>query len=280
MDSAAVYRGFDAATAKPPASLRAEIPHHLIDVADPRRDFSAGDYARLAGAAIDRIHAAGRRAVLVGGTGLYLRVLMRGLAEMPRRNAALRDALVRWEVRRGEGSLHRMLASLDPSTAQRLAPRDRQRIVRAVEVIFVTGRPMSSLIAASPFGEEMYPSAKIGLMMSWRLLTARIEARVEEFFAAGLVEEVRGLLGAGVPRGANAFKALGYREVLAHLDGKLSLEETLALVKLSTRRYARRQLTWFRREPGVVWFELGDRPEERFAEIEADAKLRLTVKES
>lgn len=279
-DSAQVYRSFDAATAKPPRHVRERIPHHLIDVADPSHGFSAGDYARLAEAAVERIRARGARPILAGGTGLYLRAFLRGLADMPRRNERLRERLTALAERREEGYLHRILSEHDPVTAARLSPRDRQRIVRALEVILETGRPFSRIVEAAPFGEERYPTVKVGLTMTTSLLARRIETRVDEFFAAGLVEEVRDLLASGVPPSSNAFKALGYREVLEHLAGRLDLASTVALVKANTRRYARRQLTWFRREPGVVWFELGEEPEDSLDEIEAAVALRLTLKES
>lgn len=275
VDSAQVYRGLDAATGKPKPPAREEIRHHLIDVADPRRDFSAGDFARLAERAIKEIRRAGKRPILAGGTGLYLRALLSGLADLPRRDAALRSALHRWSERRGEGSLHRMLAALDPAAASALPRRDAQRIVRAIEVVFTSGRPISRLIAARPFAAERFASMKIGFTARKELLAERIERRVEEFFDAGLVEEARGLLAAGVPATANCFKALGYREVLAHLRGEIDFAGTVALVKRNTRRYAKRQLTWFRREPGIVWFEFRERPEERFAEIGEAIALRM-----
>jgi len=275
VDSGQVYQGLDAATDKPPAALRSEIPHHLVDVADPRRDFSAGDFVRLAARAIDEIHGRRRRAVLAGGTGLYLRALLRGLAEMPPRHAGLRAALAIWERRRGEGSLHRMLTALDPAAAERLSPRDRQRIVRALEVALVAGRPLSRLVAESPFGEDRYRSVKIGLTAPWEILKPRIEARVGRFFALGLVEEVRRLIASGVPRSANCFKALGYREVLQHIDGARGLPETMTLVKANTRRYAKRQMTWFRREPDVIWFAVGEHPMERSDAIDEIVARRL-----
>ncbi len=274
VDSVQVYRGLDAGTGKPPLSVRREIPHHLIDIADPGRDFSAGDYARLAERAIAEIVARGRRPILAGGTGLYLRALLRGLADMPPRQPRLRSALQRWGERRGEGSLHRMLRELDPITAARLSPRDGQRVVRAIEVALATGRPLSEEIATSPFGPDRFGAVKVGLKMPWGALTARIEARVDAFFERGIVEEVRGLLAAGVPPGANCFKALGYREVLRHLEGRTSLEETVALVKGNTRRYAKRQMTWFRREPGLIWYDVGERAEEIFADIEREIASR------
>jgi tRNA dimethylallyltransferase len=279
-DSAQIYRSFDVATAKPPRDVRERIPHHLIDVADPSRDFSAGDYARLAEAAVRRIRARGARPIVAGGTGLYLRAFLRGLAEMPRRNERLRARLMSLAERKDENYLHRILKEHDPDTGARLSPRDRQRIVRALEVIFETGRPFSRIVEAAPFGEERHPTVKVGLRMPWSLLMRRIEARVDEFFAAGLVDEVRDILDAGVPPSSNAFKALGYREVIELLAGRLDLPSTVALVKANTRRYARRQLTWFRREPGVVWFDLGEEPGQSFEQIEADVALRLTLKES
>jgi tRNA dimethylallyltransferase len=163
-----------------------------------------------------------------------------------------------------------MLRELDPVTAARLSPKDRQRIVRAIEVALATGRPLSDEIAASPFGPDRFRAVKVGLKMRWEVLTARIEARVDAFFVGGIVEEVRRLLASGVPQGANCFKALGYREVIDHLDGRVSLEETIALVKRNTRRYAKRQMTWFRREPGLIWYDVGERAEESFADIERE----------
>jgi tRNA dimethylallyltransferase len=275
VDSAQVYRGLDAATGKPPAIAREEFPHHLIDVADPGVDFSAGDFARLAEPAIEAIVRAGRRPILVGGTGLYLRALLRGLTDLPRREAALRSALRRWSEGRDQRALHRLLEALDPASAAALPPRDTQRIVRALEVALVSGAPFSSHIASRPSARDRYPSIKIGLTAPREILVARIDRRAESFFASGLVEEVRRLLASGVPATANSLKALGYREVLAHLHGELDLPATVALVKRNTRRYAKRQMTWFRREPGVVWFEFRERPEERFAEIEEAIALRM-----
>lgn len=279
-DSIQVYRGLDAASAKPPQDLRREIPHHLIDIQDPSVDFSAGDYAREAGRAIAGILVRGRRPIVAGGTGLYIRALLRGLAGLPRRQPGLRRALSIWEARRGPGALHGMLQVLDPPTAERIPPADRQRIVRALEVALTSGRPLSEEIARRPFGEEAYRTVKIGLTAPWGILTPRIEARVESFFARGLLEEVERLLEAGVPSSANCFKALGYREALRHRAGEAGYEETVALVKANTRRYARRQLTWFRKEPGIRWFELGEDPAAHHAGIEAYVEERLRAEES
>ena len=162
-----------------------------------------------------------------------------------------------------------MLQHLDREWATGVSPKDTQRIVRALEVALVTGRPLSEWVAMQPFQEDIYPSIKIGLTLPQDTLTARIDAKVDEFFDCGLVEEVRGLLEAGIPRDANCFKALGYREVLRYLGGEMSLGETKTLVKANTRRYAKRQLTWFRREPGVSWFDMGKNPEVQYASVEA-----------
>jgi tRNA dimethylallyltransferase len=279
-DSIQVYRGLDAASDKPSAELRKEIPHHLIDIQDPGTDFSAGDYARLAAAAIDGIAGRRRLPIVAGGTGLYVRSLLRGLADLPGRRPELRERLERWEARRGEGCLHAMLRELDPLTADRLASRDRQRVIRAVEVALVEGRPLSAILAQRPFSEDLYPCLKIGLTAPRNLLNSRIDERVDDFFRQGLVEEVGRLLAAGIPPSANCFKALGYREVLRHLAGDSGYDETIALVKANTRRYARRQLTWFRKEPGIRWFEPEEDASGHYAEIEACIAERLKAEES
>ena len=168
-----------------------------------------------------------------------------------------------------------MLSALDPVAASALPPGDSQRLVRAVEIALATGRPLSSQIEGRRFGGDRFATLKIGLTAGREVLAGRIERRVDAFFEAGLVEEARALLAGGVPASANCFKALGYREVLAHLRGEIDLPRAVALVKRNTRRYSKRQLTWFRREPGVIWFEFGERPEERFAEIEAAIEIRM-----
>ena len=263
-DSMQVYRGLETATSKPGAEERARVPHHGIDLADPGQDFSMGDFVRSAERSIDGIHARGRLPVLVGGTGLYVRGLLRGVAEAPRRSPRLRARLDALAARRGVPWLHRMLRRVDPHTASRLPVRDRQRIARALEVFFSARRPLSSLIGASPFGEDRYDAIKIGLDMRRDELHRRIDARVDGFFAAGLVDEVKSLLASGCPPSANALKALGYREVLSFLQGETTLEEAITLTRRNTRRYAKRQSTWFRKEPGVVWLEIDPRSPERF----------------
>lgn len=254
-DSMQVYRGLDAGTGKPAESLRRLALHHLIDVADPERDFNLGDYVRLATATIESIGRAGRRPVIAGGTGLYLRGLLRGIFEGPGRDEALRARLRQAEVRRGGSYLHGMLRRVDPATAGRLAQRDSQRIVRALEVFFATGRPMSEHIEDRRFGEERWPAVKIGLTLPRPLLLRRIDERVDSFLAAGWEEEVRRLLVSGPAETANAWKALGYREVARLLRGETDRDEARLRIARETRQYAKRQMTWFRRESGVVWFE-------------------------
>lgn len=263
-DSMQVYRGLDAATAKPDAAARARVPHHLLDLVDPGDDFSMGDFVRHAEAAIAGIAARGRAPIVVGGTGLYVRALLRGMAEAPPRLPRLRARLHALADRRGLAFAHRMLRRVDADSAARLPARDRQRVLRALEVRFASGRPLSALLRDQPFGEERYDAIKIGLTMERERLEARIEARVDAFFARGLVDEVRTLVAAGCPPGANAWKALGYRETRAHVEGRISLAEARRLTALETRRYAKRQRTWFRKEPGIAWFTLDPDREDRF----------------
>jgi len=254
-DSMQVYRGLDAGTGKPEPALRARVPHHLIDVADPAQDFNLGDYVRLAEEAVGRIRLAGRIPVIAGGTGLYLQGLLRGVFAGPRRDEALRARLLAVEERRGGQALHRMLRRRDPATARRLGPRDTQRIVRALEVGFLTGRPLSEHLASEGFGDDRWPSVKIGLRLPRELQVRAIEARVDRFLASGWAEEVRRLAESGLPEQANCWKALGYREVRRLVRGEIDEAEARATIAVETRRYAKRQMTWFRGEPDVAWFE-------------------------
>lgn len=275
-DSMQVYRGLDAGTAKPSARERRLVPHHLIDHVDPRRDYSAGDYARDADAAIGGIAARGRLPVVAGGTGLYLRALLRGLVEAPRRQPELRERLNRVAARRGTAALHRMLRRRDPAAVERIPPADRQRLVRALEVALSGERPLAGLIDSHRFGEERYPALRAGVDMEDSLLLPRLERRVREMFAEDrLVREVEGLLEAGVGPRANAFKALGYREVLAWMRGEIPRAEVEERTLRNTRRYVKRQRTWFRREPGFFWFRLEGEPERDFPAIGEWAAARL-----
>ena len=275
VDSMQVYRGLDRGTAKPSLEVRRRVPHHAIDLADPGQDFSLGEFVRAAGRAIDSIRGRDRLPVLVGGTGLYLRGLLKGIVEAPRRHEAFRKRLRDRASIRGTPYLHRLLLRVDREAAARLPPGDRQRLVRALEVYFASRRGLSELIKESPFGADRYPSVKIGLDMDRARLYRVIDARVDRFFAAGLVEEVRGLLRAGCPETANAFKAIGYHEALRHLRGEIDLGEAIALTQRSTRRYAKRQWTWFRKEEGVAWFRVSPAGPGRFTEPLAHAARTL-----
>lgn len=277
VDSMQVYRGLERGTAKPGPELRRRAPHHGIDLAEPGEDFSLGDFVRYATAAIASIR--GRRGlpVLVGGTGLYLRGLLKGIAEAPRRDEALRARLRALAERRGVSALHRLLSRADPAAARRLPPGDRQRLVRALEVYFSARRGLSELIREAPFGPDRFASVKIGLSVERETLYRVIDARVDRFFSQGLVEEVRGLLAAGLRESANALNALGYRETLAYLRGETTLDEAIALARRNTRRYAKRQWTWFRKEDGVTWFETDPADPRRFEVPLAHAGRALGV---
>lgn len=274
-DSMQVYRGLDAATGKPPAALRGRVPHHLIDVAEPGEDFSMGDFVRAAEDAIAGIAGRGRLPVIVGGTGLYVRGLLKGPFDGPRRDEPLRDRLRAIEGRRGAGFLHRLLRRVDPEAAGRIGGNDPQRIIRALEVWLLTGRPLSEWFHAEGFSADRYPAVKIGLDLPREELYRRIDDRAGAFIDAGLFEEVERLVASGAPRHANAFKALGYREALAVLDGRLQKPEAVLLIRRNTRRYAKRQLTWFRREPGIMWLDRARGFETLAAEAERVAREGL-----
>ena len=280
VDSVQVYRGLDRGTSKPGDDELRGAPHHGIDLAGPERDFSLGEFVRTAERAIREIRARGRLPVLVGGTGLYLRGLLKGIIEAPGRDEVLRARLRAIGARRGAPFLHRMLERVDPDAARRLGPNDRQRVGRALEVFFAARRGISEMIRESPFGTDHYRAVKIGLGMKREILYRRIDDRVLRFFASGLVAEVRDLLAAGCPESANAFKALGYKETLRHLRGEITVEEAIALTQRNTRRYAKRQLTWFRKEEGVAWFDIDPSREDPFGEPLAHADLALGRRES
>ncbi len=260
-DSAMVYRGLDVGTDKPSPEERAAVPHHLVDVADPDEPFSVADFVRLAARAVEEVLARGRLPLLVGGTGLWIRALLAGyrLPPVPP-DPNLRRRLAEEAERSGPEALHARLAALDPERAAEVDPRNVRRVIRALEVCLRGGVPASSLArrrAPSP-----YDALKVGLTRERGELYRLIDARVERQLAAGLVEEVRGLLARGYPPDLQAFQALGYKEVIAHLRGDCSREEMVRILQRNTRRYAKRQLTWFRREPDVVWFDLSARSED------------------
>jgi tRNA dimethylallyltransferase len=267
-----IYRGFDVATAKPTPAERALAPYHLIDFVDPARDFNLADYVRRAEEVIEEVRARGRLPIVAGGTGLYLRGLLRGVVDAPPRDAQLRRRLRKVAERRGAPSLHRWLARLDPETAGRLATGDTQRIVRAMELVLSGDATWSRRLREEgtwESGVERYDALKIGLDADRERLNLHLDERVDRFFAGGLVDEVRGLLARGVPPEANAFKAIGYREVLAALRSGEDPDAVRDVVKRNTRRYVKRQRTWFRKEPGVIWLDALDGTERLAEQAEA-----------
>lgn len=271
-DALQVYTGLDAATAKPPLEARRRVRHHLVDVADPRRDFTLADYVRRAEEAIEEIRRRGRVPIVVGGTGMYLRGLLRGIVPAPPRDEALRERLRAMARRFGPERLHRWLGRLDPAGARRLQATDTQRILRALEVALLSGEPWGELLRREGTwdgAEERYAALKVGLDRDRAQLAETLRRRVEGFFDAGLVEEVERLVAQGVPDSANALKGIGYRQVLAALRTGADPRSVVEDVVRSTLRYAKRQRTWFRREPGVVWMDASAGPERLAARIAA-----------
>jgi tRNA dimethylallyltransferase len=254
-DSTAVYRGIDIGTDKVPVEDQQGIPHHLVDVAEPTEVYSAARYAQEASAVIRAITARGRVPIVVGGTGLYYRALVRGLFPGPARHEALRAALDRLAAERGVGELYRWVRRLDSGSALRIQPRDSKRLVRALEVALVSGIPMTAHFAetASPIAD--YDVQPIGVRLSSADTAARVARRVALQFDRGVVDEVRRLLAAGVPSTAQALCGLVYRQVVEMLDGVRDEPATRELIVRENRHYARRQLIWFRKEPTLTWID-------------------------
>ncbi len=254
-DSTAVYRGFDIGTDKLADEERRGIPHHLIDVADPTEIYTAAQFARDAARIIREIQARGRLPILVGGTGFYYRALTRGLFPGPGGDDRLRSRLDEIANRRGTPFLHRMLQRVDPPSAVRILPGDRKRLIRALEVFFLTGRPLTA-----HFADTVSPIAgmrviAIALRIESALTAERVARRVDQQFARGLLDEMRGLLESGLPETARPFGGLVYRQALEHLHGVRDEAATRELIARENRHYARRQLIWFRKEPDLEWFE-------------------------
>jgi len=266
-DSTAVYRGFDIGTDKLPPSDRGGIPHHLIDIVDPAGEYTAADYARDAAAAISGIQARGRLPIVVGGTGFYYRALTRGLFPGPGRDESLRARLDRIADRRGVERLHALLRGVDGPSALRIQPRDRKRIVRALEVYFLTGRPLTDHFAETRSPIPDADVVAIALRLPAAVISERVTRRVDEQFDRGLLDEMRGLLARGVPEDARPFGGLVYRQALEHLHGIRDERATRALIAQENRRYARRQLIWFRKEPGLTWFDGPGASEETIAAV-------------
>lgn len=255
-DSMMVYRGMDIGTAKPSLAERRGVPHHLIDVADPDEHFTVARYQELASAAIKDIQGRSRLPLLVGGTGLYIRAVIDRYRFPVQCDPDLRSRLQDEARLFGSPHLHGRLAAVDPATAARLHPNDQRRIIRALEVFIQTGTPLSRFLEHGCRREPQYRLAMFGLSMPRVLLYRRIEKRVDELVQAGLVEEVRGLLAQGYGPELVAMKGLGYKEMVGYLRGNTTLEEAVNILKRNTRRFAKRQFTWFRRDDRICWLDL------------------------
>ena len=279
VDSAQIYRGMDIGTAKPDRETRKQYPHRLMDILDPADRYSA---ARFRGDALHEMHeitAKGQVPLLVGGTGLYFRALERGLAELPGADPDIRAELDAAAAKAGWSALHAELAGIDPESAARISPNDPQRIQRALEVYRLTGKPLSALWKAAAEGNDLpYRVLKLGLAPEDRTeLHRRIEARFEDMMARGLLDEVetlwsRGDLSIDLP----SMRSVGYRQLWQHLSGEFDLGEAVRRSIVASRQYAKRQLTWFRAEPGVAWFDSAAAETERRVSDAVDAFLRLT----
>jgi tRNA dimethylallyltransferase len=268
-DSVAVYCGLEIGSAKPSPEQRQQVPHHLLDVVAPDAFYTAGDYARAARAALAAIAARGKLPIVSGGTGLYLRALLQGLSPSPQRSEALRDRLQRKAEARGPGALHGILQRLDPASAARIHANDLGKVIRALEIRLASGRPMSEAWEQGREALTGYRVLRLGLNPVRRQLYERIDARATAMFAKGLVDETRELI-ARYGR-SPALASLGYRQAAQYLDGVLTLQQAVAAASQGHRNYAKRQLTWFRREPDVCWLNgFGDD-----AAIRAEAERRV-----
>jgi len=254
-DSTQVYRGFDIGTAKPTEQERRAVPHHLIDLLEPRELFTAGDYRRLAISVLAGLKQRKRLPILAAGTGLYLRALLEGLADAPVRSEELRARLMARADRRRPGYLHRLLKRVDPEAAARIAPNDTPKLIRAIEVCVLAGKSLTELHRAGRQRLEGFRPLKVGLIPERNALYVRIERRTADMIDRGWLQEVRELVAKGIPASAKPFSFIGYKELRAHLEGRIELPKAVASIQQATRRYAKRQLTWFRKEQDVRWFE-------------------------
>ena len=255
LDSRQIYRGMDIGTAKPTLDQRGAVPHHLIDCVGVDQPFSVAEYQRLADTAIAEIRERGKPAMAVGGAGLYFRGIIDGLFDGPGADAEIRSKLQREADEHGNVALHERLRRCDPETADRVHPNNRVRVIRALEVYELTGKPISVLQGQWKTNEPRYPFRAFGLNIPRETLYQRIEERVDRMVEAGLIEEVKGLLDQGYPRNCVAMQSFGYKELIDYLDRNRTLHEAITLLKQNTRRFAKRQLTWFRNDPRIEWLD-------------------------
>jgi len=254
-DSMQVYRGMDIGTAKPTAQEQKGVPHHLLDVVEPDETFNAALYRRKALPVIADICSRGKACLVVGGTGLYIRILLRGLMEAPPSDPNLRKKLHRKCEKHGPGLLHERLRNMDPEAAAAIHPNDRTRIIRALEIASTSNRLFSDLTKKHGFRDLKLRALQLCLRVERDLLYERINERTQKMIDMGLIEETRALLKKGYSPELKPMKAIGYRHMVTYLQGKWSLEEAIACLQRDTRRYAKRQLTWFRAEPDVIWID-------------------------
>lgn len=256
-DSMQVYEGMDIGTARPSTEELAKVPHHMISIIRPGEPFSVGGYVRLVRPLIANLHKHGKLPILAGGTGLYIRAVVDGLCEAPEADKEIRRKLLKEEEYQGNGYLYKRLCEVDPVSAGRIEPNDIVRIMRALEVYEISGMPISEIQSAHGFLEGQYDYLMIGLTMDRKELYKRIEVRVESMIEKGLEAEVRGL----IDKGYESFllmNGLGYKQIAGYIKGWYSLDEAVNLLKRDTRRYAKRQLTWFRRDNRIRWYEVKD----------------------
>jgi len=254
-DSTQLYRGFDIGTGKPTMEERRGVKHHLLDVLDGTEDASAGGYRERAIEVLKDLRERKKLPIFTVGTGLYLRALLEGLADVPQRSEELRARLRASAAEHEAGYLHRILRRFDGASAAKIAPADEQKLIRAIEVCLIAKKPLSEVHRSGRKPLEGWRAVKMGLMPDREVLYERVHARTEAMLARGWLEEVRGLVESGLPENAKGFDFIGYRELRGVLRGEMQLEDARAAIQQATRRYAKRQMTWFRREQGAEWFE-------------------------
>lgn len=261
-DSTQVYRHFDIGTAKVPPAEQRGIPHHLVDLVEPHEVFTAGQYRERALDVLGDLRRRGTLPIITAGTGLYLRALLEGLADAPTRSEELRERLRERARQRGAAGLHRLLARLDPEAAGQIAPRDTQKVIRAIEMRVLAGKPVGEIYRTGRSPLRGYDVRKVGLFPPRGQLYARINARVETMMAFGWVAEVRELVRSGVPAEAKPFQFIGYSELREQIEGGRNPEDVVPQIQQATRRFAKRQITWFRKESDVHWLTgFGDDPD-------------------
>jgi tRNA dimethylallyltransferase len=260
-DSTQLYRGFDIGTAKPSVADRHGVPHHLVDVLEPEETATAGGYRERALSVLEHLRQGNRLPVFTVGTGLYLRALLEGLAELPQRSEELRERLRANAGEHAPGYLHRLLKRLDPETAGKIAAADEQKLLRAIEVCVLAQKPISEVHRAGRVPLEGWRVLKMGLMPPREKLNERIHARTNAMLERGWMREVQALLASRLGADAKPFDFIGYRELSAVMEGRMALAEAREAIQQATRQYAKRQMTWFRKEPGVYWLSgFGDDP--------------------